>query len=156
METPYVYIDYEKLIKNIEDMAKITKKNQATLKPHFKSHKTIEIAKEQIKRCATGITTSTLKETQVIVENGFKNITLAYPLIGENKTEQFKSLGKGVTLSTLVLDSEHGIELNKYFSEKEPCFVWLKVNTGLNRLGVFPSEIPCELAKLKKLIIVGL
>ncbi|AMP21375.1 hypothetical protein AZF37_09620 [endosymbiont 'TC1' of Trimyema compressum] len=151
METPYIYIDYEKLIRNIENMAKICRENKVSLKPHFKSHKTLEIAKEQLKRGSIGITTSTLKETKALVKKGINNITLAYPLVSERKIKQYKKLGKESKLSALVLDYQHGLYLNAYFSKVKPCNVWLKINTGLNRLGIEPHKIPSELEKLKNI-----
>ena len=151
MEKPYVYVDYEKLIKNIVTMSEICKENNVALKPHFKSHKTIKIAREQLIRGAIEITTSTLKETKALIDAGFKNIIFAYPLVGENKIALYKNLGTDVSLSSLVLNYDHGAYLNAYFSENNPCHVWFKVNTGLNRLGINPNEIPTELEKLKKL-----
>ena len=120
MQIPYIYIDYEKLIRNIENMAKTCRKNKVSLKLHFKSHKALEIAKEQLNRGAIGITTSTLKETKALVKKGINNITLAYPLVIKRKIKQYKKLGKESNLSTLtlVLDYQHGLYLNACFSKK--------------------------------------
>ena len=49
-------------------MAKTCRENKVSLKPHFKSHKTLEIAKEQFNRGAIAITTSPLKETKALVK----------------------------------------------------------------------------------------
>lgn len=140
-------------------MAQISKENKVALKPHFKSHKTIEIAQEQIRRGAVGITTATLKETEALVHNGIENITLAYPLIGHTKIDTFKGLAQRDCLQTIVLDENHGAYLNGFFSEKKPLNAWLKIDTGLNRLGIQPEAIPKtlkKLADLKNIHVVGL
>ena len=104
----------------------------------------------QIAEGATGITASTLKETAFLLEGGIKNITLAYPLVTEDKLEIFEELRKKGSLETIVLNEAHGQILNTFFEGKKPLSIWLKVDTGLHRLGVAPKEIPETLLKLEK------
>lgn len=75
MKTPYLYLDQEKLLRNIKEIADLAKKNKTILRPHCKSHKTLEIAKAQIKAGSQGITASTLKEVKMLLSGGIKKIT---------------------------------------------------------------------------------
>lgn len=158
MKTPYLYLDEEKLSKNIDEIAQLAKANGTTLRPHCKSHKTIEIAKYQIEAGSKGITASTLKEVEMLLEGGIKDITLAYPLIGDDKILEYKRLLDKGNLRTIVTSFEHAQYLNKYFYD-QPLVVYLKVDTGLNRLGIKKEEIDSTLSKLddlNNLKVIGL
>ena len=65
MKTPYLHLEYERLVKNIRDLATLAAANGTLLRPHCKSHKTLEIARLQMEHGATGITAATLKEAEM-------------------------------------------------------------------------------------------
>ncbi len=159
MQTPYIFLNYQKLIKNIKDMANLAKEVNIDMRPHCKSHKTVEIAKLQIKFGASGITTSTLKEVEMLIEGGIDSITLAYPLIGKAKIDRYLNFKKDLDLRTIVLDYEHAKYLNKYFSKDNPLIAYLKVDCGFKRLGVKPEEV-AEVVKainnLENIVLIGL
>lgn len=159
MKTPYIYLDYRKMLNNLKTIADLATEADIDLRPHCKSHKTIEIARQQLRFGASGITASTLKEVEMLLEGGIDSVTLAYPLIGEEKIERYKKLGHNKDLRTIVLDFEHARYLAGYFSRQDPLVAYLKVDYGLNRLGVRPIEIRDTLEKtseLDNIIIVGL
>lgn len=159
MFTPYIYVDYRKMLKNIKSMAELASEANIDIRPHCKSHKTVEIAKHQIRFGASGITASTLKEVEMLKKGGIKSITLAYPLIGDEKIDYYLKLGKNIDLRSIVLDFEHAKYINKYFSRSNPLIAYLKVDCGLKRLGIQPEEIIDNIEKiteLENIIIVGL
>lgn len=148
MKTPYLYLDQNQLIHNIREMSELAKANGTILRPHCKSHKTLEIARLQMKAGAAGITASTLKEARMLLEGGIPSVTLAYPLVEREKMMEYQELCRLGELRTLALDAEHGTWLNAQASREHPLSVYLKVDTGLNRLGVKPERIETETAAL--------
>ncbi len=159
MLTPYIYINYRKLLENIKIMADLASEADVDIRPHCKSHKTIEIAKQQIRFGASGITASTLKEVEMLIKGGIESITLAYPLIGDEKINSYLKYGKNIDLRSILLDFEHAKYLNKYFSRSNPLIAYLKVDCGLKRLGIQPEDIEStieQIAELDNIIIVGL
>ncbi len=159
MLTPYLYLEYKKLVENIRTMSNLAEKANIDLRPHCKSHKTVEIAKLQMQFGASGITASTLKEVKMLINGGVDSITLAYPLVSEDKVKLFQELKKKVDLRSIVLDFQHAKFLNEYFSKKNPLIAYLKVDCGLNRLGVQPEAIEDtikNISELENIIIIGL
>lgn len=159
MQTPYIFVNYRKLLENIKKMAIFATKANVDIRPHCKSHKTIEIARQQIRFGASGITASTLKEVEMLVKGGIDSITLAYPLIGDEKISRYKKLGKNIDLRTIVLDYDHAKHLNSYFSRTNPLIAYIKVDCGLKRLGIQPEEIEElveKITELDNIIIIGL
>ena len=51
----------------------------------IKTHKSIEIAKKQLKAGAKGINCQKLSEAEVFAKAGFKDILLSYNVVGEKK-----------------------------------------------------------------------
>jgi D-serine deaminase-like pyridoxal phosphate-dependent protein len=159
MLTPYIYINYRKMLENIKNMADLASEADVDIRPHCKSHKTVEIAKQQIRFGASGITASTLKEVEMLIKGGIESITLAYPLIGDEKISNYLKLGKNIDLRSIVLDFEHAKYLNKYFSRTNPLIAYLKVDCGLKRLGIQPEDIEDtieQIADLENIMIIGL
>ncbi len=159
MQTPYIYVNYRKLLENIKTMADLANKANVDIRPHCKSHKTVEIARQQIRFGASGITASTLKEVEMLIKGGIESITLAYPLIGEDIVNKYLKLSKTIDLRSIVLDFEHAKYLNRYFSRTNPLIAYLKVDCGLKRLGIQPEEIEDvidQITELENVMIIGL
>ena len=48
LETPAICVDKQKLLRNIRLMQGLADSNQVALRPHIKTHKSVEIAQRQI------------------------------------------------------------------------------------------------------------
>lgn len=151
MKTPYLYLDYDQMMENLRDIADLAQKNGTILRPHCKSHKSPEIARLQMSFGASGMTASTLKEVRMLQEAGIPSVTLAYPLVDKERVEEFCALRNHLELRTIVCSKNHGETLNQWFEGREPAVVYLKVDSGLGRLGVNPKEVSTLLSYLKSL-----
>ncbi len=49
-----------------------------------------------------------------------------------------------------VIHSTHQLEMLDAYPRRGALSVWLKVNTGMNRLGFMPEEVPAVMARLKE------
>src|SRR3990172_2287757 len=70
VDTPSLLLDLDALDRNIRRMAEFFSGVRATLRPHFKTHKTPIIARKQIEAGARGITCAKLSECEVLVASG--------------------------------------------------------------------------------------
>ncbi|MBC9785431.1 alanine racemase [Heliobacterium chlorum] len=139
--TPYVAISRPQLIENIRRMAEECSKRNIKLRPHFKTHKMISIAQIQTEWGAIGFTVAKLTEAQVLIQAGFNDILIAYPLWGEDKWNTYRSLSKQAALSTII-DSTESL---RAWSEQarrsgQPIRAYVKVDSGLGRVGYPPGE----------------
>lgn len=74
---PAVLIDVDVLDRNIERMASSVLGRGLGLRPHVKTHKTLEIARKQLAAGAVGITVATIGEAEVFAADGVKDIFIA-------------------------------------------------------------------------------
>src|SRR6187397_3297890 len=73
------------------------------LRPHAKTHKSVDLARVQIARGAVGICCAKLGEAEVFAAAGVTDIRLPYPLNPVNADRVF-ALAERVTLSFIVDD----------------------------------------------------
>src|SRR5215203_6785424 len=105
LETPAVIVDLDVMDQNLSRMADYCRKHQLLLRPHTKSHKIPELAKQQIASGATGITVAKIGEAEVMIETGIEDILIAYPIVGAEKTVRLARIAERARI-TVSLDSE--------------------------------------------------
>ena len=112
------------------------------MRPHVKTHKSIEIARRQRAAGASGITVATLSEAEVFAGAGFTDIFVAYPLW----LDEFRSasLGRLLERSSVLIgvDSVAGIEkLDRTgLAATGRLAVLVEVDSGHHRSGISPVE----------------
>lgn len=147
VDTPALLLDIDKMERNIEGIASFSKEAGVAVRPHIKTHKSIEIAKRQIESGAIGLTVAKVGEAEVMVDGGITDILIAYPLVAKKKLERVRTLMKKAVITVAIDSIEQAKILQDFFTEKNPLNVMIKVNSGLNRVGVEPNEEVLELAK---------
>ena len=140
--TPAIVLDLELLKKNIKLMADFGKKNRVGIRPHFKTHKCVEIARLQLKAGAAGITAQTIDEAEALVNGGIKNVLLANQLIEHSKIERILRLSDKSAGVILCVDSEQNLrQLDKLSGESGIRLKLLvEVDIGMNRAGRRPGD----------------
>ncbi|QGQ95571.1 amino acid processing protein [Paenibacillus psychroresistens] len=161
METPAILIDLNILDSNLQHTAELARNAGVKLRPHFKTHKNVWIAKEQLRHGACGITVAKLGEAEVLAEAGIDDLLIAFPIIGSAKLARLAKLMKlaKVIVSIDSLQAAQGLsELGSSNGQKIKLYV--DVNTGLNRCGKEPGEetaaLVKEIAMLKGVEVIGL
>ena len=161
VSTPALIIDYNKMQKNIEKMARFAKENNVNLRPHVKTHKSPIIGRLQLEAGSSGICVARVGEAEIFAQSGFEDILIANQVIEINQIKRLIELNKKFLVRTCV-DSEKNVEdLNEYaLKEGIELEVVIEVDVGLGRNGVKPGESALEFAKFvrkkKGLKIVGL
>src|SRR5579862_776677 len=87
LATPALILDLDRFERNLAAMAHLVKRARLELRPHAKTHKTVEIARRQIAAGAVGISVATLREATVMVEAGIPGVLLTTPLAGALKLD---------------------------------------------------------------------
>ncbi|MEO6509407.1 MAG: alanine racemase [Nocardioides sp.] len=77
--TPHVRIDRAVLERNIAAMQRAAASSGLALRPHAKTHKSLEVARLQLAAGAVGLTVATVAEAEVFAEV-CKDLFIAYPL----------------------------------------------------------------------------
>ncbi len=152
IETPAVILDQAKLDANLNAMQQLADQHRVQLRPHVKTHKSLEIGRRQIALGASGITVATVDEACVFLAGGFKSITIARPVISPKKlTRLFSSAASGEEIR-IVVDSQAGYEVISAgcSAASGPVGILIKIDVGLHRCGL--QEDDRELIPLAKRI----
>lgn len=143
IQTPYVEIDEDRLIRNLKEMQQKADKAGVRLRPHIKTHKSLMIANRQLQLGAIGVTASKPDEALVFVEGGIPSVTLAYPIVRPDSIGRLiRSAQIRDTELMFIAAHEIGIQAIGAAAEAHDVKlgVFLKVDVGLGRVGVKPQD----------------
>ena len=151
LDTPSLIVDLDILERNLGRMALLAKSGGKALRPHVKTHKTLEIARMQIQNGATGLTVAKLSEAETMANAGFNDLFIANQIIGATKVERLLSLIQRCK-TRVGIDSREGAEpigaAAKAIGLK--VSVLIEVDTGLGRAGVRSVSEALELAQFSE------
>lgn len=131
---------------NLNKLAGYTAEHGLGLWPHIKTHKTPELAQEQLRRGAAGVTVATLHEAEVMASVA-SEILMAYPPVGHPKLERLAALAERVRI-TIALDSHEaleGVEAALHGTALR-VGVLVELDTGMHRVGVGAPDEAVALA----------
>ncbi|NNE34898.1 MAG: D-TA family PLP-dependent enzyme, partial [Rhodothermales bacterium] len=162
LSTPCLLIDRRRLEANLGAMQQIAMENGVGLRPHTKTHKSIDLARMQLDLGATGLTVAKTGEAEVFVEAGFEDVRIAYTVIGNDKYARIVRLMEKARVSFCV-DTIEGARLaSAFFSERDiTAQVLIEVDTGYGRCGVRWDDVESvrfvdHVSKLPGLDVVGI
>ncbi|MEI6246157.1 MAG: alanine racemase [Acidobacteriota bacterium] len=139
LRTPFAFVDSNRLRANINAMAERARAAGVALRPHAKTHKSIEIAKMQIEAGAIGICCAKLGEAEVFADAGVADIRLPYP-INPSNSDRVLALLPRARLSIIVDDM--GVAQgwsDAMVAAGKKLDVLVKVDVGFHRCGINPS-----------------
>lgn len=141
--TPAAVVDLDVLESNITSMQQRADSFGVQLRPHVKTHKSVDVARLQLEAGAHGLTVGTLHEASVFAEAGFKDIFLATTVFpSADKISNLRAVHERATFR-LGVDSVAAIEAwARIFSDaSRPLEVLLEVDCGEHRTGVDSNSI---------------
>jgi D-serine deaminase-like pyridoxal phosphate-dependent protein len=145
LQTPAAVVDVERMRANIARVSRYAREHGLAWRPHVKTHKTPELASEQLSAGAVGVTVATLREAEVMAEVA-DDILLAYPPVGKAKLDRLLSLPERVRLS-VALDSSRVLHdlADAAIAAGRVVGVLVEIDAGMNRVGV---QTPADAAAL--------
>jgi D-serine deaminase-like pyridoxal phosphate-dependent protein len=102
LDTPVATVDLDLVADNLRRAAAYFKAHAIAVRPHIKTHKIVEFARQQMSHGACGITCQKLGEAQVMVDGGLTDILLSFPILGAGKLAHLHALADRVTLRTVT------------------------------------------------------
>jgi 3-hydroxy-D-aspartate aldolase len=148
IETPALIVDLDTLEENLQKLATYCQHHDIALRPHAKTHKSVNIARLQIELGAAGICCQKTSEAEVFVNGGIDDVLITNQIIGPAKVDRIMTMAREARVAVCVdnqtnaaeLDGAaraHGIELE----------VLVEVDVGGGRCGVRPGPKTLELAR---------
>ena len=139
--TPAVLVDEGRLDQNLRAMAGRAAGRGLALRPHAKTHKSVEIARRQLGHGAAGISVATLGEAETFADAGLAEVFVAYPLwVDRDRAPRLRALAGRIRLMAGVdsLASVH--QLAEAVRGHAELRVLVEVDCGLRRSGVAPAD----------------
>lgn len=147
--TPALILEQSAFNENLKLMNEIVKNTKIDVRPHYKSHKSIKIAKMQMDMGAKGISCAKLGEAEDLVEAGFKDILIANQITRIDKIKKLAELCKKSFITVCVDSAENIRNLNEEAKKADVKInIFVEFNIGQNRCGVNTFEEVFYLARL--------
>jgi D-serine deaminase-like pyridoxal phosphate-dependent protein len=156
LETPALVVDLDVLERNVQSMAEHARKHGVGLRPHAKTHKSVEIAAMQLRAGASGLTLAKIGEGEALLDARpatgeallLEDLLLAFPIVGPSKLERLLALAKRLRV-TVALDSpDAATQLSEAAHDAGTSIgVLVEVDTGGRRCGTLPGEPTLALAR---------
>ena len=157
LDTPALIIDLDAMERNVARMAAFFADKPAKLRPHFKTHKCVELARRQLAAGAAGLTVAKVSEAEVLVEAGGRkraaeaacdDILIANQVVGARKAERLMRLARSARM-TVAVDSPANVAELAEAAEAEGVRlrVLVEVDVGMGRCGLRRIEDAVALAR---------
>lgn len=148
LDTPVALVDIARLESNLATMAAVARDAGVAHRPHAKTHKTREVAERQVAHGAIGLTVAKLGEAEVMVDAGFEDLFVAYPLVGETKLSRLVALLDRARMRFEVDTLEAAAAASEYLARRgRRVEVVVSVDGGAGRSGAATPEAAIELAE---------
>lgn len=149
LNTPVLVLDLDILDRNIAAMAALAKAHDVSLRPHAKTHKSVDIAKRQLAAGAVGLCCAKIGEAEVLADGGITGLLITSPVTAPAAIARLVSLAArsagliatidnpGVAQRIAAAVAEAGTSLD----------VMIDIDPGIRRTGVASPEAAVELAE---------
>ena len=145
---PSLLLDPQRCKSNILRMVDKTSIHGFKLRPHFKTHQSKTIGRWFRELGTNRITVSSVGMANYFAADGWKDITIAFP-VNIRQMDEIADLASKVNLGLLVVDVWPIDLLGKNL--RHPVSIWIKIDVGTHRTGLEPhhsDEIDSILKKL--------
>lgn len=143
LRTPCLVLQLGVAKRNIDRMQARADKLGCVVRPHVKTHKTLELGALQTQGTRRRIAVSTLAEAEFFAAGGFDDILYAVPITPDKLPE---AAALTVALESFHILVDNTQQLEAIFSQPapsalKPWSVWLMVDCGYHRDGVDPTDL---------------
>ena len=148
LETPAVLVDLDRVERNLERWQRYADDAGLSNRPHIKTHKSVELARRQLRLGASGICCQKLGEAEVMVEGGINDVLVPFNLLGKGKLQRLASLLQLARISVSADDEGllPGLARAARDAGKELA-VLVECDTGYRRAGVQTPGAAATLAE---------
>lgn len=133
IEKPTLILDKARSIRNIERMAGKAQKSGVRFRPHFKTHQSAQIGEWFRDFEVESITVSSVDMALFFARNGWRDITIAFPL-NLLEIRKIDKLAREIKLSLLVESLEAVLFLGENLTFN--ANLWINIDVGYKRTGI--------------------
>jgi D-serine deaminase-like pyridoxal phosphate-dependent protein len=149
LPTPALVINLPDLEFNLSTMSEFFRTQAASLRPHFKTHKSPRIARRQMELGAIGLTCAKLGEAEMLIDAGIPSILIANQVVQPTKITRLAQLAERCQLIVAVdqLDNLRNLSAAAT-AARTTIHVLVEVDVGMHRSGVQPTGPVLDLTRV--------
>ena len=144
LNTPALILAIDALDRNIQAMADFAQVNAIRLRPHAKTHKSVQIARRQIAAGAFGVCCAKLGEAEALAEGGIANILITSPVVSAPGLDRLAALAARSAGLAAVVD--HAATVDGLIARGAAVTLLVDIDPGLHRTGVADGGAAVALA----------
>jgi 3-hydroxy-D-aspartate aldolase len=150
--TPVLVIELDALERNIATMAAFAKERGLALRPHAKTHKSVDIAKKQVAAGAVGVCCAKLGEAEAMADGGIEAILITSPVVSAPAIERLMKLNARIPDLRVAVDNPANVTaLNAAASAAGKTLrVLIDIDPGIRRTGVPSPEAAVDVGNAIK------
>jgi 3-hydroxy-D-aspartate aldolase len=148
LNTPALVVDIDTLDRNIAAMQALADAKGIALRPHAKTHKSVDIAKRQLAAGAIGQCCAKIGEAEVLAEGGVHGLLITSPVAAPGALVRLAALAsRSPGLMAVVDHPEVAGRLNQALADADAALdVLIDIDPGIRRTGVASPEAAVMLA----------
>jgi len=148
IDTPAIVVDLDIMEGNLRRVADYAHEHGLNLRPHTKTHKSVALAKRQLRSGAAGLTVAKVSEAEALLAAEPADILVAYPIVGAGKLRRLMELARRTRITVALDSAEAARGLSEAAATADAEIgVLAEFDVGLGRVGVSPGEPLVALAR---------
>jgi D-serine deaminase-like pyridoxal phosphate-dependent protein len=149
LNTPVLVLDRDTLQRNVNAMAAFTRAKGMALRPHAKTHKSVEIAKLQLAAGAVGVCCAKMGEAEALAEGGVENILITSPVVTPQAIARLVKLNGKIGQLRVVADNPDNVDAlaAAVAAAGQTLDVVVDIDPGIRRTGVPSADAALALAQ---------
>ena len=104
LNTPVLVLDLDALDRNIARMAAFAAEHGVALRPHAKTHKSVDVARRQVEAGALGQCCAKLGEAEALADGGLDGLHITSPVVSRPAIARLAALNARLASLTVVVD----------------------------------------------------
>lgn len=148
LNTPVLVLDIDQLDRNIATMQALADAHDVALRPHAKTHKSVDIARRQVAAGAVGLCCAKIGEAEVLADGGIMGLLITSPVAAPMAIERLAALARrSAGLMAAVDNPDVLARMQRALAGKGATLdVVIDIDPGIRRTGVSSPEAAVALA----------
>jgi D-serine deaminase-like pyridoxal phosphate-dependent protein len=157
LDTPALVIDRAALDRNLARMAEFARAHGVPLRPHAKTHKSVDLARRQLAAGAIGLCCAKLGEAEALADGGIGPLLLTSPVVSPGAIRRLAALHRRAELMVVVDHPDNAAALAAAVGQASaapaggpldrPLDVLVDIDPGIHRTGVASPAAALALAQ---------
>lgn len=156
VDTPALILELDAFEANLRTLQDSLQGRRIRVRPHAKTHKSVDIARAQLAAGAAGVCVQKVSEAEALVEGGIEDVLVSNEVVGAPKLARLAALSRRAKIGVCV---DHPDALRALAGSGAQCDVYVELEVGMGRCGVEPQmalSLAEEIKKSKSLRFAGL